>query len=1189
MFKTFFLSELSYRFRQPMVYIFLLIITVLVCLSATLGDTPDNIIRDSPYFITRSVTTFTMIGLLMAAAFFNSAALKDYSNGFNEILFSTPLSKRGFYFGRFFGALIACTFPYLGVFLGFYLGSVIGPLTGNSIPEQYGGLSFATIYIDYLMFILPNMFIAGAFIFAIAVKWKSAVISFVGAMVILITYMVSGSLLSDIDNETIGALLDTFGIRTYSNYTKYYSVLEKNTLYPVFEGVMLINRLFWIGIGVVVLGVSYFSFSFQSKNKKVGKLKKATTKIDNTVFGKPVLTQNNANNVSWKQFVSFFMINFRSITKSITFKILLIFGVLLFITRLFSGFEYFGLKSYPVTYKMISAIEGSSFIFIIIILVFFSGELIWRDRESKINEVIDATPHSSFVSLFAKAMSLISIVSLFHFLFVLMAIIYQILSGYGNIELDVYLINYLVVLLPLFITWSGTLILIQVIVQNKYLAYFVSILLVFVSGAILAALDVETNMLYLAGGPSLVYSDMNGFGPALKGAIWFALYWGLFSLFCLFIAGMLWSRGLSVSLKNKVLKAKKSVPKGYLAVTTIVFTLWIAVGGFVYYNTQVLNTYKTGDELEVMRAEYEKKFKKYEDATLPKITEIKYFIDIFPKERGLDVRAVLSLTNESHKVLDSIHFNLNDDWITEFNIPNSEIVLNDEEFGYIIYKLNKGLQPHENIEIEIKNKYITKGFKNNRENTKIIRNGTFVDNMSILPEFGYSSGFELSDRNTRKKYGLPSKKRMPELESQCSGACMSNYLSGGLSDFIDVETVISTSSDQMAIAPGSLVKEWQENDRNYYHYKVDHVSQNFYSFISAKYEVAKRDWNGISIEVYHDKKHGVNVEMMLDAVERSLKYFTANFGPYYHKQCRIIEFPRYATFAQAFPGTMPYSEGFGFVADLESETGNNVVDAVVSHEMAHQWWAHQVVGANMQGGTLMSESFAEYSSLMTMKNMTDNPMKIRKFLKYDHDRYLRGRGGETQKERPLYKVENQQYIHYGKGSVILFALQDYIGEANVNTAMSNFLNEFKYKAPPYPTSLDFLKHLEPEVPDSLSYLITDWFKEITLYDNRVKETSYKTVDNGKYEVTISVASEKIKIDSLGVETKVGMNDWIDLGVFADNEEDSLIFQKRVKIDKPNMTFTFVIDGKPVRAAIDPRMLLIDRVYNDNSKGCNLIE
>ena len=230
----------------------------------------------------------------------------------------------------------------------------------------------------------------------------------------------------------------------------------------------------------------------------------------------------------------------------------------------------------------------------------------------------------------------------------------------------------------------------------------------------------------------------------------------------------------------------------------------------------------------------------------------------------------------------------------------------------------------------------------------------------------------------------------------------------------------------------------------------------------------------------------------------------------------------------------------------------------------------------------MSESFAEYSSLMTMKKMNDDPMKMREFLKYNHDRYLRGRSQEVDKEVPLYKVENQGHIHYGKGSLILFALQDYIGEEKVNMAMKNYLDEYKYLDSPYSTSLDFLKHLEPQVPDSLKHLIADWFKEITLYDNRMKEATYKKLENGKYELTTKIVSVKMHADTMGNETQVDINDWIDIGVL-DKDEESLIHIERVKIDQPEMTFTFSLDTIPAKAAIDPRRLLIDRVYDDNVK------
>lgn len=583
-----------------------------------------------------------------------------------------------------------------------------------------------------------------------------------------------------------------------------------------------------------------------------------------------------------------------------------------------------------------------------------------------------------------------------------------------------------------------------------------------------------------------------------------------------------------------------------------------------------------------MAVEYEKTYKKYADHPFPVLMEMDFFIDIFPEDRDVFIKAEGVYKNKGSQPIDSIFFNLDQRWDVKINIPNSSLVLNDSTLGFQAYRLADPLLPGENIDIVIESNYITKGFENGVGNTSILENGTFFNNFSILPSMGYSEQVELSDKNDRKKYDLPPKLRMPELVDPCGELCMQNYLTNGRADWVDVETVISTSADQIAIAPGSLVKEWTENDRKYYQYKVDHPSQNFYSFMSARYDVARDKYKEVDIEIYHDPKHAVNVDMMIDAVRRSLAYYEENFGPYYHKQARILEFPRYSNFAQAFPGTMPYSESFGFITNLEDETDNNVIDAVIAHEMAHQWWAHQETPAKIQGGTMLSESFSEYSSLMVMKEESDD-MKMKKFLKYDFDRYLRGRSSEREKELPLYKVENQQYIHYGKGAVLLYALQDYIGGDSVNAALKSFLEEFRYAEPPYPNSLDFLRHLEPRVPDSLDYLLEDWFKKITLYDFRLKEASLTELDNGKFEVEMKIEARKFYADTLGNETPATLKEWVDIGVYADSEEEELIDWKRVKMENENDTYKLIVDKRPLKAAVDPRRMLIERVIKDNVK------
>jgi len=1193
MFKTFFISELKYTLKQPMVYIFIFILALMeffatVSDNVQVGGAIGNVYRNSPYTITIHVTIFCIFSLLMAVAFFNNAALRDHNNEFNEILFTTPLSKPGYFFGRFFGALVISTLPLLGVYIGMLLGTYMNSVFGWLDTERFGEFYFETFLNNYLLFILPNMFLAGAVIYAMANKWKSTVISFVGGLVIIVAYIVSGSLMSDVDNETIAGLSDIFGINTYSIETKYFTPSEKNTISPGFSGVLFWNRLVWSGVGIIILLLSYFSFSFKKKNKKIKKEKRSSLSKD-IVFEFPKLHPTYNSSTNWLQFRSFFYTNFLSIVKSVTFKILFLFCIIILFTDLFQGFEYFGLKSYPLTYKLIDSIKDNTNLFIIIILIFFSGELIWRDRDYKINEVVDATAHTSFISLAAKALSLVCITTILNLFFILIGVIYQLLHGFTRIELDVYLLDFFYENLALYIVFGGIMIMIQVLSSNKYIGYFISILVLLVWEIILSILDINSNMLNIGGSSSIFYSDMNRFGPGLKSTIWFNLYWILLSIIGVLIAGALWNRGSKSSLMQRIKTARKEVPKSYRSFIVFLSIVWLGVAGFVYYNTQILNPYRSSDTTEQLMADFEKKYSKYKDAIHPKVTDAKYFIDIFPNKRDIHVKADITLTNASNKAIDSLHFFNGEGWDTKLEIPNSKPIYKDTTYLYTIYKLSPALQPGETIVMKLNNKFITKGFQNGLGSTMIVKNGTFINNGNVLPTMGYNDNFEIGDKNRRKKYGLEPKERMPKLSGELSELHNRNYINNGESDYINVETVISTVKEQTAIAPGSLIKKWEENGRDYYHYKTDTPSLNFYSFMSAEYEIKKRKWNGIDIEVYYDEKHPENVDMMLDAVERSLAYYTENFGPYYHKQCRIIEFPRYASFAQAFPGTMPYSEAIGFIINLEDETENNVVDAVIAHEMAHQWWAHQVLGANMQGSVLMSESFSEYSSLMTIKNITENPMKMREFLKYDHDRYLRGRSGERIKELPLYKVENQGYIHYGKGSVILYALQDYIGEDKVNLAMKNFLEEYRYKKPPYPTSLDFLKHLEPQVPDSLQYLVNDWFKEITLYDNRLKEANYKTLDNGKYEVTLEIESAKIKSDSLGNETRVAINDWIDVGFFMDDDEENLYEQRRLKFNKEKTAYTVQLDSLPAKAAIDPRHILIDRVYKDNIKSISLKE
>jgi aminopeptidase N len=432
---------------------------------------------------------------------------------------------------------------------------------------------------------------------------------------------------------------------------------------------------------------------------------------------------------------------------------------------------------------------------------------------------------------------------------------------------------------------------------------------------------------------------------------------------------------------------------------------------------------------------------------------------------------------------------------------------------------------------------------------------------------------------------------MPALEANCTADCMDNYISNN-SDWVNVDTVISTSADQIAVAPGSLIRQWQQDGRNYYEYKLDHFALNFCSFISARYTVERRNWNGIDIEVYYLPEHPWNVPRMINSVEKSFAYYTTNYGPYFNKQARIVEFPRVASFAQAFPGTMPYSESIGFIADIEKPDDIDMVFYVVAHEMAHQWWAHQVVGANMEGATSLSETLAQYSALMVMEKEYGADT-MRKFMQYEMDNYLRSRGTERLKERPLMRVEaSQGYIHYRKGSVVMFYLSQMIGQDAINTALRQVLAQYRYAPPPYPTSWALVNALKSQTPPQYQYLLKDLFEDITLFSNRCLTATAKKRPDGKYDVTVVVETHKYKADAKGAETEVPVDDWIEVGALAapakGNRYGKVLARQLLHMTGKGGTYTFTTDEKPDKAGIDPLLLLIDRVPDDNLKKVDFV-
>lgn len=1184
--------ELKYWLKTPMVWIFMFInalFTFLATVSDNLviGGNASNIFKNSPYQIENYYVIMSILSLLMTTAFMNATANRDFQYSMHQFVFSSPIKKRDYFFGKFIGATIISVVPMLGLSIGALLAPILAPILPFAAPaERFGEVYWSAHLQGLLSFGIPNVIISGVLLFSLAIIFRSSIISFIGSMLIIVFYAISGEFTKDLKQEWIANILDPFGNKPFDIMTKYMTPDEKNFSVVSLTGELLTNRLAWLGISLLILVLVYMRFSFNTRKEKVKKVKASKILSAPNIIYDLNLEPTNAGLFKFSTFWNLIKFETKSIIKSPTYIIIMIIGLIILVVNLSTLTSSFGTTRYPVTYVVIDNIVGAYTIFMLGFIVFYTGVLVWKERDAKINEIQDATPVQTGMLFSSKVIAIMASIALVLCFSILLGIIAQSLYGYTNYQIDVYIKSLLLIRLSGYFCLTILSLLFHYLINNRYIAWFAFVAFVITNLFIWGLLKIDTNMLSFGNRPNVTFSDMNGFGPFIPGMSWFTLYWTLFCLILCFVITKFYIRGKEEEFRYRFSAAKTRFKQNKLPIllSIVVFAL---CAGFVYYNTQILNTYDSPKESENMQVEYEKKFKKFEHLTQPRFYKFNYAIDIMPEQRSVTANVEAWAKNISTTSISELHFtmpSLSDS--VKIVVPSSKLKFNDKRLHYRIYTLDKPLAPNDSIKINFSLWKLTKGFENEVSFTQLTQNGTFFNNADLLPTFGYNNGYEISDARLRIKRKLPKRERMPKLDNNNLAARSNTYISND-SDWVTVNTVISTSADQIAIAPGSLVKQWKANGRNYYNYKLDQKALNFYSFISAKYEVARRKWKGIDLEVYYDKQHKYNIENMLNSMQKSLEYYTTNFGPYYQKQCRIIEFPRYSSFAQAFPGTMPYSEGIGFITDLRNVTKNDIdmVFYVVAHEMGHQYWAHQVCGANMQGSEMMSEGFAQYSALMVMEKEYGKD-KMKKFLEYEMDDYLSGRSYETEGENPLMKTENQQYIHYNKASIVMYYLKEMVGEKNVNQAMSNLIKEYAYKNPPYATSIAAVNEFKKVTPDSLQYIISDMFENITLFSNRMLEAKYKKVGT-EYEVTLKTTSEKFRANSLGKETAIPVADYIDIGVFAKPDNDKnlgkVLVYKRLKINKKDNTYTFKTKELPYQAGIDPYNYLIDRVPDDNVK------
>jgi ABC-2 type transport system permease protein len=1186
--------EVGYQLRNPVLWVsfglfFLITFGAVTIDQIQIGGT-GNTNTNSPFAILQITMVMALLALFAVTAFVANSVIRDDETGYGPILRATRLNKAAYLYGRFAGSYVAALIGFAAVPLAILIGSFMPWLD----PEKLGPMVISHYVFAYAVVAVPMIFIFGAMLFTLATLTRSMMGAYLGLIAILVAWVTSRVLLRKPALEDIAALSDPTGVSGLMKQTEYWTASDKNTRLPELVGAFFENRAIWIGVAFACLALAWVFFRSAEKATKAVKVERPLgTKSMPTALMPPAVTAVLDRRARAGQMWARTLFDVKAVLFSPAFFVLIVIGLFNSLGSLLFANEVRGTDIEPVTRLMIGALQGAYGIIPIIIAGFYAGDLVWRDRERRMADIIDSTPVLDWAFVLPKILAILLVLLATNCIGALTAMGVQAYKGYGDFEPLGYVLWWIVPMTISALQLAILAVFFQAFSPNKY-AGWGCLVLYLISTLVMNNLGLEHNLFQFGAAPGTPLSAFNGMGHFWIGASWFQLYWSAFSLVLVVIAFGLWRRGAETRLSPRLTRFGSRMRGATGLVLGAATVACVGLGGWIFYNTTVLNRYQSSEDGEKNLAEAEKALAQYENLPGPKITDVKLNVDVRPKTRQAFVTGSYVIENQTGAPLLQMivaqppSANL---VVKTIDVPGGVIEKAWPEFDATLYKFTTPMQPNEKRTIRFETAYGRTGFTNDAGQVRVIANGTFLDNFEITPILGISRSAWLGDRSKRRKYGLSVERRPYKLEDPRGDT--QNYLRPD-SHWVNADITVSTDDDQIPVAPGYQVSETKKAGRSTRRFVTEAPIHNFFSIQSARYQVRRSSvqvaGKPVAIELYCHPEHTQNLPRMEAAAQRSLTLFSQRFSPFQFKQLRILEFPAYAAFAQSFANTVPFSEDIGWLQANRDAKKVDLLTFVTAHEIAHQWFAHQFVGGDKQGSTMLSESFAEYGALLVMEDLL-GPEQVRQFLKFELDSYLGARGTEAVEELPLVRVENQAYVHYNKGASVMYFLRNEVGEEPINRAMQRMITQFAFKPAPYPTSAQFIDYLRTEVgPDATKQqLITDLFEKITLYDAKATSATKQKLADGRWQVTFVVDAKKFYADGEGKETTSAMNEIWEIGIFTKKPDDEgfargdvLAFERRsVRTGTQSLVFTLPSNQEPKVIGIDPYLKRIDRNGDDN--------
>ena len=1212
MFWKIFVFEFQNRLRRPAVYVYFLATFFFIAFSFSTGSLPvgEEEHINSPRLLAFAMGWISIIMMLVTSAIMGSPLYKDIEYNTKDYYLTYPITKFGYFWGRYFSSLLFVLAIGAAVMLGAFAGTKIGPIFGLNDVSRYGPNNLQYFLEPFAIIGIPNLIFTSSIFYGLVAITRNVKVIYSSGIILFLGYIISKFFLTRTNNPDIINLTDPFAFNGIHMQYQALSDPLRNVTLMTYQGSLLINRILWPGLGIALLAFSYFKFNFEEFfSGKHGK-HTANEEMQGRNALRPEVNICFDRSYNLKSMITLTKTELLNIFRDNYFWIILSSGLLFLGIAFSKGVEYnFGVGNFPRTVTILAIFEEVFLFFIFFIIIFYTGETLHRDRVTRYAFINDSLPMPNWVLNGSKLFSLLILGAGLSLIPMILGIITQLINGHSQVNLPIYFLSVFTLILPRFLEMVVFAYLIHVVVNSKFAAHGIGIAIWVVLYFMNTTSTFNYRPLLYSYTPSYELSDMDGLGHMVVPVTWFNLYWLLAAGVLTIISALFYYRGVASSFRERLQLVKERFDGKTRLITGVLLMGFLAAGSYVYYNVSYLNNYLTSSEIDQRAVLYERTLKRYDKLPLPKIKAMKLAVDLFPAEQRAVTHGFITLINQTAEPI--VEILADADGVTQYslklageNIPfTNPLIFHRGKLSifrsmadtadFRLYRFRKAIAPGDSLIVEINSSVFYRGFSNDLFSTDILRNGTFYK--GGLPSLGYNENDELGSPYERKKNHLPLK--LTEEIKQDNFEGINTLISGKLSMLFKLDLTVSTDADQVVVAPGELRKEWKANGRSYFHYVQDNPGMYApFSIISAKYKAVHNNvkvGNGknVAVNIYYHPEHGANINRFKKALSDGLHYYSNTYGDNYpFKSISMVETTPYTPKTFSATSFNSSNEKIGWNAAFRSSNHLNYCYYLATQQLAKQWWRFQVSPNNTVGSIVITEGLSRYDSyVMIEKQIGKNNM--RGLLEDQLSDYIYRHSETENPEHPVLSA-NKWYTWGNKAGVVLYGLRDLIGEKNINAALLKFKNEYAFKkAPPYAGSNDLYRYLKIHTPDSLQYYLKDTWEKITFYDNHIVSAKALSLGKNNYKVIVKVHTKKTYLVGKGNYVNSPMNDYIDLAVFAVPSKDKTgrtlvnpLYIKKQKLSSGEHTIVLFVKGKPASVGIDPYSKLIDRTPNDNIKN-----